>query len=148
MRLSSLHPRYLDAKGLTALWREGLLARKVLKNETRGYRSHPQLARFRVQEDPVAAIDFYLRAVYEESLQRGYHYDKSKIGIGQPVSLISIPDGQLRYELAHLKEKLRRRAPDRYEEILPIKDPASHPIFQIVPGNIADWERRPSDRSK
>jgi len=30
MRLWSLHPRYLDAKGLVALWREGLLAQKVL----------------------------------------------------------------------------------------------------------------------
>lgn len=148
MRLWSLHPRYLDAKGLTALWREGLLARKVLKNKTRGYRNHPQLVRFRVQEDPVAALDFYLRQVYEESLRRGYSYDKSKIGIGRPVSLIPVPDGQLRYELAHLKEKLRLRAPDRYEEILPIHDPEPHPLFHIVPGGIADWERSSSDRSK
>jgi len=52
MRLWSLHPRYLDAKGLNALWREGLLARKVLENETRGYQKHPQLERFRSQPDP------------------------------------------------------------------------------------------------
>jgi hypothetical protein len=31
MRLWSLHPRYLDAKGLQAVWREGLLAKKVLQ---------------------------------------------------------------------------------------------------------------------
>lgn len=31
MRLWSLHPSYLDAVGLVALWREGLLARKVLQ---------------------------------------------------------------------------------------------------------------------
>ena len=30
MRLCSLHPQYLDAKGLVALWREGLLAQAVL----------------------------------------------------------------------------------------------------------------------
>lgn len=141
MRLWSLHPRYLDAKGLTALWREGLLARKVLKNETRGYRNHPQLARFRVQEDPVAAIDFYLRAVYEESLRRGYRYDQSKIEIGPPVSLISTTDGQLQYELAHLKEKLRLRAPDLYDKILPLQDPEPHPLFRVISGNIADWEK-------
>lgn len=39
MRLWSLHPKYLDTKGLVACWREGLLARKVLLGETRGYRT-------------------------------------------------------------------------------------------------------------
>ncbi|OAD21125.1 DNA-(apurinic or apyrimidinic site) lyase / pyrimidine dimer DNA glycosylase, partial [Candidatus Thiomargarita nelsonii] len=38
MRLWSLHPKYLDPKGLVALWRETLLAQKVLLGETRGYR--------------------------------------------------------------------------------------------------------------
>jgi hypothetical protein len=30
MRLWSLHPKYLDKLGLLGLWREGLLAQKVL----------------------------------------------------------------------------------------------------------------------
>jgi hypothetical protein len=47
VRLWSLHPRYLDAAGLTAAWREALLAQKVLAGATRGYRRHPQLERFR-----------------------------------------------------------------------------------------------------
>jgi hypothetical protein len=29
-RIWSLHPKYLDARGLVALWREGLLAQAVL----------------------------------------------------------------------------------------------------------------------
>jgi len=33
LRLWSLNPKYLDAKGLVALWREALLARKVLSGE-------------------------------------------------------------------------------------------------------------------
>lgn len=37
MRLWSIHPKYLDAKGLVALWREALLAQKVLKGETTGW---------------------------------------------------------------------------------------------------------------
>ena len=41
MRLWSLHPRYLDAKGLVALWREGLLARHVLHGLTQGYLFFP-----------------------------------------------------------------------------------------------------------
>ncbi len=53
MRLWSLHPMYLDARGLVALWREALFARMVLQGQTRGYRQHPQLARFRAHPDPL-----------------------------------------------------------------------------------------------
>ena len=52
MRLWSLHPKYLDSKGLVALWREGLLARAVLKGETTGYKNHPQLDRFKNLPNP------------------------------------------------------------------------------------------------
>src|SRR5262249_19353120 len=41
MRLWTVHPRYLDPQGLVALWREALLARAVLRGETKGYRHHP-----------------------------------------------------------------------------------------------------------
>ena len=58
MRLWSLHPSYLDARGLVALWREGLLAQAVLKGRTRGYqlrfeRDH-LMAKLRIR-DPAAA---------------------------------------------------------------------------------------------
>jgi len=33
MRLWSIQPKYLDGKGVVALWRESLLAQKVLKGE-------------------------------------------------------------------------------------------------------------------
>jgi hypothetical protein len=49
MRLWTVHPRYLDARGLVAAWREALLAQAVLAGATRGYRHHPQLDRFRAQ---------------------------------------------------------------------------------------------------
>ena len=144
MRLWSLHPCYLDAKGLTALWREGLLARKVLQGKTGGYRHHPQLARFRSQPDPVVAIDAYLLVVLEEAQKRGYRFDGTKIRRTVPISTISITDGQLRYELEHLKEKLRLRDPQRYEALLPLHDPEPHPLFRIVTGDIADWEKGPA----
>ena len=60
MRLWSVHPRHLDPQGLVALWREGLLARKVLHGQTRGYRHHPQLKRFQAHAAPLEAIDAYL----------------------------------------------------------------------------------------
>jgi Pyrimidine dimer DNA glycosylase len=56
MRIWSVHPRYLDRQGLTAGWREGLLAQKVLTGTTKGYRNPPQLRRFRAAGDG-AALD-------------------------------------------------------------------------------------------
>ncbi|WP_245747334.1 pyrimidine dimer DNA glycosylase/endonuclease V [Frateuria terrea] len=47
MHLWTPHPKHLDRQGLLALWREGLLARAVLRGQTRGYRQHPPLERFR-----------------------------------------------------------------------------------------------------
>jgi hypothetical protein len=38
MRLWTLHPKCLDARGLVVPWREALLAQKVLRGETRGYK--------------------------------------------------------------------------------------------------------------
>jgi hypothetical protein len=67
MRLWSLHPKYLDAKGLVALWREALLAQAVLRGNTRGYQNHPQLLRFRQQSSPLSAIASYLVSVCELS---------------------------------------------------------------------------------
>lgn len=148
LRLWSLHPRYLDAKGLTALRREGLLARSVLQNKTRGYRNHPQLERFRSQPNPISAIDAYLQVVFEEAIRRGYRFDHAKIEPAGEISPIPVTDGQLRYELDHLKEKLRRRDPQRYKDLLHIHDPAPHPLFRIIPGDIAAWEKGAEGKSK
>lgn len=79
MRLWSLHPSYLDAKGLVAAWREALLAQKILVGATHGYRQHPQLIRFRAQEQPRAAVSAYLRGIHREATSRGYTFDVEKI---------------------------------------------------------------------
>jgi len=112
MRLWSLHPAYLDAQGLVALWREGLLARKVLLRRTKGYRDHPQLERFKAQPDPVAAIDTYLLGVFKEAKRRGYHFDRNKLAGHAFRKKIGVTDGQLRYEMDHLRKKLKKRAPE------------------------------------
>src|SRR5208283_2242181 len=80
MRLWTLHPKYLDARGLVALWREALLAQKVLRGAARGYRHHPQLRRFSGQKNPPATLAAYLGAVHEEAGRRKYRFDASKIG--------------------------------------------------------------------
>lgn len=146
MRLWTLHPRYLDARGLVALWREALLAQAVLRGETRGYRHHPQLARFRAAPSPVKSIATYLRAVHAEAARRGYRFDGTKIGRGGDVSRITASRGQLDYEWKHLRAKLRARDPSRLAALKSTKHPAPHPLFRVVRGGIADWEIVPGKR--
>src|SRR5262245_42918183 len=105
MRLWSLHPRHLDARGLVALWREGLLAQAVLRGLTRGYRHHPQLSRFRGSRAPVAAVARYLHAVCDEADRRGYRFDRRKLGRRVSGARIAVTSGQLAYEWTHLKAK-------------------------------------------
>jgi len=141
MRLWTLHPRYLDAKGLVAAWREALLAQKVLAGGTRGYKHHPQLTRFRSQPKPVRAVAAFLAGLANEAEQRGYNFDATKISRPRFTGRITETRGQLLYEWRHLKAKLRRRAPQLYRQFKSIKWPAPHPLFRIVPGHVRDWER-------
>lgn len=141
MRLWSLHPSYLDARGLVALWREGLLAKAVLEGRTTGYRHHPQLARFRAAPDPVAAINAYLWGVLDDAEACGYRFDRSKLALRRAVPPLPVTEGQLAYEWAHLLRKLEMRDPDRWrawQDEVPIRP---HPLFVVVPGEVADWER-------
>lgn len=141
MRLWTFHPKYLDAKGLTALWREGLLARKVLIGKTKGYVNHPQLMRFKNKKDPIACIDCYLKTVFEESLKRGYRFNKDKIGADAGCDKIKTTRGQLNYEWAHFIKKIRMRSPAHLHGINKITSPDAHPLFWIVSGPIETWER-------
>lgn len=141
MRLWTLHPKYLDAKGLVALWREGLLAQKVLRGATRGYRHHPQLTRFRGHPQPLAAIGSYLNVVLEEAGQRGYNFDGTKIPKKSKARVLKETRGQLLHEWEHLKGKLKRRDPKRFAACADVAEPEPHPLFKIVAGGVQDWER-------
>jgi hypothetical protein len=141
MRLWTLHPKYLDAQGLVALWREALLAREVLRGRTNGYRLHPQLTRFRACTSPRTAINRYLALVYAEAVGRGYEFDRSKLGRIGPVQRIRVSDGQVKYEWRWLMSKLRRRSPSIYRRHLEVSVPEAHPLFRVVSGPVADWER-------
>lgn len=142
MRLWSIHPRYLDAKGLVALWREGLLAQKVLQGRTRGYRHHPQLARFRETANPEGAIASYLRVVVDEAMRRGYGFDRSRIANKRFASTIKVTRGQLRYEADHLLGKLRARDPALYARLQSRTRFEPHPLFRSVNGGVEAWEIR------
>lgn len=141
MRLWTVHPRYLDSKGLVAAWREALLAQKVLSGKTRGYRHHPQLIRFQAQPQPLAAIASFLVVLADEAAERGYQFDRDKINRRRFKGTVPETRGQLFYEWTHLKRKLRKRAPLVLHAWRDVRRPKPHPLFRIVRGNVRDWEK-------
>jgi len=141
MRLWCLHPSLLDRVGLVALWREALLAQKVLAGATTGYRHHPQLDRFRQCRHPSRAIASYLWSVADEAKERGYAFDVSKIAMRRGRVSIPVTNGQLAYELAHLKQKLRQRDPQRLQLVSKREAVKVNSMFKAVEGPIAPWER-------
>ncbi len=114
MRLWSVHPQYLDRQGLTACWREALLAQAVVERSSGGYSNHPQLQRFRATADPLGAVAAYLRGVAVEADARGYRFDAAKI----------LASG-----------------PERNHELVGLESPQTHPVFVVVEGDIESWER-------
>ena len=141
MRIWSLHPQYLDARGLVALWREALLAQAVLRGRTTGYRHHPQLLRFRAHSSPVGSIAEYLRTVHEEAATRGYRFASGKIDRARAIRRITVTRDQLQFEWSHLLEKLRVRDPQRLAQLRNVKSPRPHPMFRVVRGSVEQWER-------
>jgi hypothetical protein len=137
----SIHPSYLDVKGLVGGWREALLAQKVLQGKTSGYRNHSSLIRFKAQSDPVQAIDDYLWGLYNEACARGYNFDSSRIALPQGGTSIAVTDEQIDYEWIHLMKKLYERDRRRYHSQNTIEEIKPHPIFTIVFGEIEAWEK-------
>ncbi len=125
--------------GLLAVWREGLLAQKVLLGQTKGYRHHPQLRRFQARKDPVAAISVYLWGVADEARSRGYEFDVSKIARARRRIQIPVTRGQMEFEREHLKKKLQMRDRTRVgalngASLMP------HPALRIVAGDVEPRE--------
>ncbi len=140
MRIWSIHPKYLDTKGLVALWRETLLAKHVLEGKTKGYRNHPQLDRFKQTDNPIDRINQYLAVVYNEALTRNYNFDKEKIDWKFEPSIMSVTTGQIKYETQHLLNKLKIRDKEKFDTLTNLKRIDQHPIFKIEKGNIESWE--------
>ncbi len=160
MRLWSLSPGYLDAKGLLAAWREGLLALAVLEGRTRGYRNHPQLIRFRASSAPAECAVRYLEAVANEADRRGYRFDRERIAANRAAAVppkpaerppvpprIPVAEGQIAYEAALLLHKLRERDNARADALEREMRTGIelNPAFAPVSGDAAEWERMRSD---
>jgi len=141
MRLWSIHPEYLDTKGLLAVWREGLLAKKVLLGKTKGYKNHPQLNRFKRTKDPLSAINAYLYQIFLDAEKRGYKFDKEKIDKVLLKEKIKVTSGQVSYEFDHLLRKLKIRDEKKYERLKNIIKIEVNPIFKLRKGDIEEWEK-------
>jgi hypothetical protein len=102
---------------------------------------HPQLDRFRERPSPVGLIAEYLRAVHAESVARGYNFDAGKIGRATNRGRVAVGLAQLEFEWGHLMAKLERRDPGWRARLDRVKRPQAHPVFRIVPGAIASWEK-------
>ncbi len=140
MRIWSIHPKYLDTKGLVALWRETLLAKHVLEGKTKGYRNHPQLDRFKRADKPIDRINEYLATVYDEALTRNYNFDKGKINWDFEPSILCVTTGQIEYETGHLLNKLKVRDKEKFNKLQNLKKIDQHPMFKIIKGDIEKWE--------
>jgi hypothetical protein len=140
MRIWSLHPKYLDTKGLVALWRETLLAKKVLENKTKGYKNHPQLDRFKNAKNPLDAINQYLSEVHKDACRRKYNFNREKINWDFKKSKLKVTKGQLEYEKNHLLNKLKSRDVEKFKEIRKLRSFETHSLFEIAEGEIEEWE--------
>jgi hypothetical protein len=140
MRIWSLHPQYLDTKGLVAVWRETLLAKHVLEGKTKGYTQHPQLNRFKASGIGVEAVNQYLSFIYDEAVKRAYKFDETKFQRSTNEIKLKVNKGQLEYEFRHLLEKLSIRDNERYVKFKDNKTIVPHPIFEIQEGDIESWE--------
>jgi len=144
MRLWSFNPKYLDRIGLVALWRESLLAKKVLQHKTKGYRNHPQLLRFKNSDNTLKNINFYLLQIFNEAVKRGYSFDKRKINLRNGDFLkkkIEISKGQIQYEFNHFLKKIKVRDYERYLDLKDVKKIKENEVFKIVKGSMAEWEK-------
>jgi hypothetical protein len=141
MRIWSLHPKYLDPKGLVALRRETLLAKHVLEGRTKGYRSHPQLDRFKKSSKPIDRINQYLAIIYTEALWRNYNFNKEKVNWNFETSIMSVTTEQMKYETEHLLNKLKLRDQKKFKELCNLKKIDQHPLFKVVKGDIENRER-------
>lgn len=107
---------------------------------TKGYKNHPQLIRFLEVDNPELYINSYLLTIYDESVNRGYHFNRSKIGITDSKITLNVNSEQITYEFEHLQSKLAIRDKDLFKKNSLETVIKPNNFFKIVPGEIESWE--------
>jgi hypothetical protein len=96
----------------------------------------------------MSAIASFLYGIADEAAQRGYTFDVRKIVAPRSAEKIRETRGQLDYEWAHLKRKLKVRAPVMARRLRGVAKAQAHPLFRIVAGKVRDWEKQPESGAK
>ncbi len=99
------------------------------------------MKRFRAHPDEQKAITMYLLQIWNESRMRGYNFDIGKIGEISRIEKIPVTRGQLLFEFDLLSKKLKSRNCEKYQELLSVKEIECHPFFEIIEGDIEEWEK-------
>ena len=144
MRIWSLHPQYLDQKGLGGQWEEGIIAQNTLFFQEGKYLNYPVLHRVKAHQEPVAWIGMYLNEILKEAnVNRGYNYNDQLIKQLKPTLPMPVTRGQLYYEWTLLQGRLQKRDPVKMSlnDGVDINNIKANPMFYVIDGDIEDWER-------
>ncbi|MGC2049426.1 MAG: DNA lyase [Gallionella sp.] len=117
-----------------------MLAQQALLGSTVGYRYHPQLIRFLMQDESVQAIAIFLAFLAAEANLRGYLLIAARSS-SKFNAQIEETSGQLQYEWLHLKRKLEFRSPEQYNRYRNVAMAEPNPLFSIVPDDVRDREK-------
>ncbi|EKD56253.1 MAG: hypothetical protein ACD_58C00246G0002 [uncultured bacterium] len=118
------------------------MAKNVLEGKIKGYKNHPQLERFKAQDNPLDYINAYLLDIYDEARARGYRFSREKIGLlKNNLKDIKVSNGQIDYEFEHLLKKLVERDKTRYNELKGLIKIVPHRLFTVVEGYVESWEK-------
>jgi hypothetical protein len=80
-------------------------------------------------------------------LVSGYSFDGSKVKedmVNADLKL-NVTEGQLAYEMWHLRKKLAVRDQNKFNSLSMISNPAPNPMFTVIHGEIEKWERVSGD---
>ena len=132
MSLCTIHPKYLDKQGLISLWREGLLAQKVLNGEVNIQLNSPLWEKLKKSQNPLRAIGAYLSFVAAEGARRGYKFSHEKILYPNFESYeIKVKPQDLIFEMTHLRNKLKMRDQHKWDEISKVSEVSPHPFIRL-----------------
>ena len=83
-----------------------------------------------------------MQGLLAEALARRFKFDAGNVSGSRSRSQLTVTRGQLAFEVRHLRGKLRVPDPERLPLLRrTIAAVETHPLFRIVPGPIAAWER-------
>ena len=130
MRIWLVHPSLFDQKAISGQWFEAIMARNALTRERHGYQNHPALNIFKNSEHPARAVDTYLNYLYEESIKRGYKFNKKYLNNFLEEVRIKIGFNELVDDFDELQSRLNKRD-SKYDDNVANGKIMPNPLFEV-----------------